>query len=218
MHVASTTPQAPAAAAEPPKAERDEAEAPAAPHPANTPPIPNASLWVTRAVTSAERPWLPKPATVIARALWLRLRDPDNGTAASIGHLQDAVVFCEYFSVSFAVWMLDCLPRLVRALPLLRSRPGLLYILPGESLALQYAVEVLGLPEAGATLLPSHLLWGPQYPNYYLSMAAMHHVPRLTDAPALRSALQAVRQVIGRWLARRPQPPRAALQPHGPAP
>eukprot|EP00667_Euglena_gracilis_P027103 EG_transcript_33226 len=108
--------------------------------------IPNGVLWVTGAVTQFNRSVVPAPTSAPARAFWQRNREPDNATVRSLGHLPAAVVACEYFSVSFAVWVLDCLPRLASAAPFIKSQ-GLPYLLPGEPFALQYAVEVLQLPE-----------------------------------------------------------------------
>eukprot|EP00668_Euglena_longa_P014000 GGOE01017956.1.p1 GENE.GGOE01017956.1~~GGOE01017956.1.p1 ORF type:complete len:713 (-),score=137.56 GGOE01017956.1:79-2217(-) len=161
--------------------------------------IRNGVLWVTGAVTQGNSTVIPTPSSDLARAFWHRNREPDNATTKSLGRLPSAVVACEYFSVSFAMWLLDCLPRLTSAAAFIRSS-ALPFLLPGEPFALQYAVEVLHLPETQSYVLPAHLLWGGAHPMYSLAVDTLHFVPRLTTKDQQKAALSELRTQLGIFL------------------
>ena len=72
----------------------------------------------------------------------------DASSWVSLGSHGAVFVFCEYFSVTYPVWLMDCLPRFLRGYPQIQDLgPGVKVLCPGEYYAYQFLIEVMHVPE-----------------------------------------------------------------------
>eukprot|EP01012_Entosiphon_sulcatum_P025315 TRINITY_DN30627_c0_g1_i1.p1 TRINITY_DN30627_c0_g1~~TRINITY_DN30627_c0_g1_i1.p1 ORF type:complete len:709 (-),score=76.41 TRINITY_DN30627_c0_g1_i1:5-2095(-) len=130
----------------------------------------------------------------------------------SMGALEKAILFCEPWVASYEMFVLECLPRLLRVYPQpllsLLAQPGraIQIFSPGNRFAEQFLIEVLHLPSEQVLVLPAHLIWNFEYPPYYFFVKELLH---LLPAPAtaLEERALMVRNVL---LGQLSLPPNAA--------
>ena len=148
----------------------------------------SARWWVTSIVTNAWNQYVfAGPSTPRTVALLSNLPGPifESGNK-SLGAFERGFLFCEFWTVSYAAFLLDCLPRLLRGYPELVAQghigdPTFMIFCPGNFFAFQYLVEVLGVPERQILMLPEHLIWQFKYPNYFFEVGTLYYVPPSWD-------------------------------------
>eukprot|EP01012_Entosiphon_sulcatum_P028416 TRINITY_DN3435_c0_g2_i1.p1 TRINITY_DN3435_c0_g2~~TRINITY_DN3435_c0_g2_i1.p1 ORF type:complete len:708 (+),score=103.01 TRINITY_DN3435_c0_g2_i1:27-2126(+) len=169
------------------------------------------TFWVTGHVTPTKdyaTNLVTPPHTPFTESIFVSLPPPlaSKGNR-TLGHYKKAILFCEFWTVTFVAWLTECLPRYIALRDAgFTPSPDTPLLIPGESFVLQYLVEVMLLSDQDVVVLPSHLVWNLRYPNYYLEFDELVHVPRPNYGPI--EALQRVRQEL---VPRLPRPFRSVV-------
>lgn len=145
----------------------------------------NAHFWCTGWVTTTDHRVLVTPGkTKRSELLSAMLPEPTPETMGvdSLGSYRYAIAFCDFWSVTYLVFVVDCLPRLMLAYPQLLKQhtdpEHPLYIVsPGEFWAMQMLVEVLGIPREHILLMPSHIIWEISFPSLYATFETLYWIP-----------------------------------------
>ena len=165
--------------------------------------------WVTNVVTDMEnRSLLQGPATPRTIQLVSNTPGPDYGKGnVSVGSYSRGLIFCEFWTTTYTMFLLDCLPRLLKAVDTLAlgkhfDDPDFVIFCPGAYFAFQYLVEVLGIPERQVVLMPYNLVWDFKYPHYFITIGTMLYAPMLWDLEAnIRTVREKVLQSVAQTAA-----------------
>eukprot|EP00667_Euglena_gracilis_P002796 EG_transcript_2801 len=140
---------------------------------------------------------------------------PDIMGVDNLGHYHYGLAFCDFWTSTYLVYIVDCIPRFVLTYYQLLEQhtdpEHPLYIVsPGEFWAMQFLVEVLGIPRHLILLTPNHIIWEIYYPTLYVSFGTLYWVPY--KAENVPWGLQKLREKV---FARHLLPKRPATAPGG---
>eukprot|EP00667_Euglena_gracilis_P004706 EG_transcript_4726 len=164
----------------------------------------NVNWWVSNFLTDDNFNILHAgPATPRTVALVSNMPGADYSKGnVSLGNFKQGLIFCEFWTATYPMFLLDCLPRFLGAFDLLKANghigdPNFMIFCPGMYFILQFLVEVFGVPEEQIVLMPQNLLWDFKYPNFYLRVERLWYAPMRWDvAQNARLVRQAVLQHV----------------------
>uniref|UniRef100_A0A7S1HVL4 Glycosyltransferase 61 catalytic domain-containing protein n=1 Tax=Eutreptiella gymnastica TaxID=73025 RepID=A0A7S1HVL4_9EUGL len=146
-------------------------------------------FWAAGWITNDRSEILIKPSKTKRSRLMLEiLPEPTPLTMGvdTLGKYKYALIWCDHWSTTYIVFVVDCLPRLAVVYPELlkrhRDADNPLYVVaPGEFWAMQFLVEVLGIRRDHLLPMPSHIVWEIYYPNLYASFETLYYAKPIPE-------------------------------------